>query len=483
MYKFIQLKKMKFSLPILVVLLLLTFIPRLYRIHYPLMDWHSFRQADTASVTREYVLHGINLLEPKYHDVSNIASGLPNPEGYRMVEFPWQNAITAVILQFIPQLPLVPTSRMVSILLSLITVGSLYYLVRLYSNNATAVLAGLFFALLPYSIFYGRAILPEAGMQAMSLLAIASFAYWTHTKRWQLWLLAWIGLTLAFLSKPFVLFLGPVFLAISWLSFGKNIWKEWPILLLGTSLLPMLAWREWITNFPSGIPANVWLYNSNNIRWQPAWWRWLVFERYGKLITGLVGWLLSPLAFLPPFTKANWILLSWWVGIFAYLSIIATGNVQHDYYQVLLIAPTCWTLAVGTINLHKILAKTNNKLAIFMISSLLITGWLVAWQHVAGYFNVNHWEYKEAGEAVAATTPTDALVIAPAFGDTIFLFQTQRRGWPIGFEIEDKIAAGAQYYVSVDDDDERRNLAAKYEVVVKHDKYLIIDLTRPIEAE
>ena len=74
---------------------------RLYRLHYPLLDWHSWRQADTASVTREYVkAKRVDLLQPRYHDLSNIPSGRPNPEGYRMVEFPIINGIIAQFLIF-----------------------------------------------------------------------------------------------------------------------------------------------------------------------------------------------------------------------------------------------------------------------------------------------------------------------------------------------------------------------------------------------
>jgi hypothetical protein len=47
----------------------------------------------------------------------------------------------------------------------------------------------------------------------------------------------------------------------------------------------------------------------------------------------------------------------------------------------------------------------------------------------------------------AAHDTADAKVIAPYMGDTAFLFQTNRTGWPIGFEIDKKIAEGAQYYV------------------------------------
>ena len=63
----------KFIVPeylILSLILVIAFFLRLYKINNPLADWHSFRQADTAAVTRYYVENGIDLLNPRYHDVS-----------------------------------------------------------------------------------------------------------------------------------------------------------------------------------------------------------------------------------------------------------------------------------------------------------------------------------------------------------------------------------------------------------------------------
>ena len=92
-------------------ILILAFILRLYRINNPVGDWHAFRQADTASVTREYVkAPSIDLLRPQYHDLGNIQSGLDNLDGYRMVEFPLVNAVLAWILRNVPSLDLVITS-------------------------------------------------------------------------------------------------------------------------------------------------------------------------------------------------------------------------------------------------------------------------------------------------------------------------------------------------------------------------------------
>src|SRR3989344_4056 len=100
---------------------------RLYKINTPLADFHSWRQADTASVARNFAERDFNLLEPRYHDFSNIQSGLENPQGYRFVEFPVYNAIIAALWKYIPLTSLEIYGRLVTIFFSLSIIGILYY--------------------------------------------------------------------------------------------------------------------------------------------------------------------------------------------------------------------------------------------------------------------------------------------------------------------------------------------------------------------
>ena len=89
---------------------------------------------------------------------------------------------------------------------------------------------------------------------------------------------------------------------------------------------------------------------------------------------------------------------------------------------------------------------------------------------------MNHWEMIEAGEAVDRLTEKEALVIAPNMGDTTLLFQTNRKGWPIGSGIEEKRLLGATYYVTINRDDEYNELLQTYSILEETDRYSIIDL-------
>lgn len=473
-----MLKKLKKALKqqsfLLGLILLLALVLRLYRINNPVADWHAFRQADTASVTREYVkADKIDLLRPHYQDLSNIQSGFDNLEGYRMVEFPFVNGGLALILKTFKSLDLVLFSRLASVFISLLTIVVIYQLVKEISGQKLALLSAFVYAVLPYSVFYSRAILPEPYFLFFSTFSIWQFYLFAKSRKLLPYLLAILGLALTALLKPFVVFLAPVYLAIMWRFRQQKIFKDWRIYLLPVlAFAPMLAWREWIKNFPTGVPVSDWLFNGNGIRLRPAWFRWLFYERFTKLFLGYFG-VTFLFANLLKKNKEMLIYGAWWLGVLIYFVVIATGNVQHDYYQNFILPIVAISVARGMLIVYE---KLNKKIALPMIIVLSGLSLFFAGKQIAGYYNVNHWEYIKAGAAVDQLVDQNALVIAPAMGDTQFLFQTNRRGWPIGFELEDKINKGATIYASSSYDWEAKELETKYTVLAKTADYIIIDL-------
>ena len=481
---------MKKHFILIIILLILASYLRIYRLDSPLADWHSFRQADTASVTREFVKHNYPIWEPHYHDHSNIQSGLDNPEGYRMVEFPIVNYLIAQIIRVSPNLDLVIASRLVSIAFSLIGLVSLYGFVYLLSKRRSlAFLSGFFFAVLPYSVFYSRVILPEPTMIGTQLLSLWLFLSWLQqsNKRKTKSILLYIGslvfFALSLLIKPTAVFLIPVYLVLSLIYLGiKALISPWLMIYGLVGIAPLIGWRSWIERFPTGIPASDWLLNGNGIRLRPSWWRWLFAERIAKLILGYWGVALVFLGLIARI-RTNYsrtylfdLITAVWAGsMFLYLVIFASGNVQHDYYQTLLIPIISVLLARGIIwisggfYIRKFIAWP----LLLIILSLSL---FLSWWEIRGYYEIQHPSIVTAGQRVDQLTPLDAKIIAPYMGDTAFLFQTNRTGWPIGFDIEDKISKGANYYVSTNYDDETNDLIKEYRVVEQTNEYVIIRL-------
>lgn len=466
---------MKKSLGLILILALLL---RLYKIDNPIADWHSFRQADTASVTREYVKHGINWLVPKYHDLSNIQSGKENPVGYRMVEFPLVNGISAIIIQtFNLQAQEVLVGRLTSVFFSLVTIVAIFFLGSSLGGSLTGWVGAIVFSIFPYSVYYSRAILPEPALLAFSTLSLALFSIWLEKKYWLLYLSALLFLTLALLVKPYAIFVTPLFLVLCFVKKAKFQDYLMSLFLIGVSGVPLVLWRNWILRFPEGIPASGWLYNKDNIRFKGAFFHWLFEVRLGILILGVTG--ILPLV-LGIFKKDKFrpFYVIWAICLFAYLSIFAGGNVQHDYYQFFLMPFIALAIGRGIAFLWELPRNyLGRKTMIFMVGGLTVYSLFVSWYNIRGYYQINNWSIIEAGQRADQILPENAKVIAPYNGDTAFLFQTNRTGWPIGYYIDQKIKEGATAYVSVVYDDEARTLEKQHPTLAKTDNYLIIDLT------
>ena len=497
-------KKMKknFEKIILFSIIFLAFIVRLYKIDNPVADWHSWRQSDTSAVTRNFTKFGFDLLHPRYDDLSNIASGKDNPQGYRFVEFPLYNSLTFLLHNVFAQISLSIEiwGRLVSIFASLASTYFLYLICKKFLNTKTALLSAFFFSFLPYNVFYSRTILPESLMVACTLAMTWFFIKWLELinnesrqgrgssieASGQLainnyYLLALFSAAAALLLKPFAGFLFIPLIYLIWKKKGfKGFFNPLVILFFGCSVVPFFLWRFWIARFPEGIPAWQWLLNGDGIRFKGAFFYWLFGERLGKLILGYWG---LPFLFLGIITKPKKenLFFHWWgIAMFVYISVVATGNVKHDYYQIITIPIICIFLAKGAyflLNEGKKIFSIVTCYMLYVICILLM--FALSWHEIRTFYWINKPEIVEAGQIADKVLPKNAKVITPYGGDTAFLYQINRQGWPIGFEIEDKIEKGATHYVSLYPENwEEKDLAEKHNVLEKTEKYIIIEFVK-----
>lgn len=475
----------KLNLLLILIILIVTGVLRFYKISQPIADWHSWRQADTAAVARNFIRFGFDPLHPRYDDLSNIQSGKDNPQGFRMVEFPIYQLIGATAYNYFPLFSIEMWLRLVTISASMGIALMLYLIVRKYTNSLTGLLTAFFYAVLPYSIYYGRTILPETFASFWALLSLYLLSKKSHALviQWLYFVGAAITCAVALLVKPTAIFLliPAIYLFLKHFSFSLN-WFIGVLVYWSIGLLPLVLWRNWIMQFPEGIPAYLWLLNSNNIRFKGAWFNWLFAERISKLILGYWGIIIVGIGSLvKPEKKEGWYFVWWIIGALAYLVVFAAGNVQHDYYQILLLPVISIYLAKGmSLLINNSFFPRINGYILASVSVLFMLAF--SWYQVRGYYWINRPEIVEAGRMADQLLPKNAKVIAPYNGDTTFLYQTNRQGWPIGFDREKKLEMGATAYVTVspkDEDWETFDLARRFTVLVRNDRYAIIDLTKP----
>lgn len=441
---------------ILSIILLLGLLVRLYKVDNPVADWHSWRQADTSAVSRNFVNDGIHMFYPKYDDISSIQSGIDNPTGIRMVEFPIYNALHATLYEKFGIYTLEKWGRLTTVFITLLTAIFLFLLAKKHYSGKIGLLAAFFFLFLPFNIYFSRVILPDP----LGVLFAVSGLYYFGINNF----ISAILFALALLQKPYLGFyllpLLPEFLK------KENIKKT--IMFWAIAFIPFVIWRFWTQLHPEGIPFYSWAFNGDRIRFHPSWFKWLFGERIGLLILGT--WGLIPFAFGLIQKLQNKFNLYFTLAGLSYLIIVASANVRHDYYQILIIPPIATTLALGTSYLWK-------KSKIILILSL-ITMFLISWDRIKPFYQVNHYEIVTIGKTVDEMLPKTAKIVIPYNGDTAFLYQTKRKGWPaVDDSIDNIIDRGADYYVSLDlGSSDTINFSKRFKTLVKTDKYIILDL-------
>lgn len=456
---------------------------RLYKINTPIADWHSWRQADTASVARNFYQDGFNPLYPQGIDMSNISEiGKPNPERFRFVEFPIYGTLV-YIGYLINGSVNESVARLVSILFSLGSTIFIFLIARQVFGKGVGLFSALIFAILPYNIFYSRVILPEPSLVFFCLGMFYFTNRWIWETKVYLMIFGIVFTMMAFLTKPMAVFyLLP--LAYSILKkdgFGAFFkLRYWIFIIL--SLLPFGLWRWWMSQYPEGIPASSWLLNGNGIRLRPAFFRWIVVDRFDREILSFAGGLLLALGIFRKINnKENYLLHFLFLSCLLYLVVFATGNVQHDYYQIIIVPAICifvgrglWLLVSGDSYLLPRLWTIPSGIGILILMIYL------TWIQIAGLYQINNPSIVTAGKRADMILPQNAVVIAPYGGDTAFLYQTNRDGFPlINSSIEEmKRNFGVTAFVSVAKDKDTKDVMSKYLILEETPEYVIVDLTQ-----
>jgi len=480
-----QLTKTLFKLEnlILILFLFLGFFVRLYRFNNPIADWHSWRQADTSAVSRNFVNQGFDILHPRFDDLSNVPSGLDNPYGYRFVEFPIYNILQAGSFEVFHTLTLEEWGRLVTIFASLLSSMFLFLLIKKRFGQLAAILTTFFFLFIPFNIYYSRTILPDPMMVTASLGGIYFFDRWLSENSFSIisfnFLISVIFTIAAFLLKPYALFftLPMIYLAFEKFNFSFVLkWQFWIFLIL--SIIPLAWWRTWILQYPAGIPASAWLFNGNGIRFKGAFFYWIFADRISRLILGFWGVSFLILGFLAKYKKNEFFfVLSFVLSSLIYLVVIATGNVQHDYYQILIIPTISILCGIGSAFLLSGFESFNKYLNYTIFAVITVFTLFFGWYFVRDYFNINNPSIIAGGMAIDKLTPKDAKVIANYNGDTSFLYQTKRKGWA-SFEkpLPQMIQMGASYLILANPAAVDLGLGKTYKIVIQTNQYVIFNL-------
>jgi 4-amino-4-deoxy-L-arabinose transferase-like glycosyltransferase len=467
---------------IVIMLIGLCFVVRLYKFNTPLIEYHSWRQSDTAAVARNYARDGINLLDPRYDDFSPLQSGVANPQGYRMVEFPIYNALIAISYRIGPILSIVEWGRAWSIVSACIILWCLYGLTKRAANTWAAVIASVVFAVYPFFVFYTRAVLPETF--ALALIMLSIYVLSAHISVPRL-ILSTTLFSAALLVKPTTLFWGFSLFILIVSDSHRELRRRLIIsaVCFIASIVPLILWRQYIQAFPAGVPANAWLFTSVNtggsavnIFFRPAFFRWMLYERLNLLILGSFA---LPIAVVGLLRRTSTLVpISLLISTVVYVCTFQGGNVQHEYYQILILPTIAMFTGMGASfmyeHAHGLIGRIT---AVGLIVGLLIGGWIFSWDKVHHYY-YSLSDIPQFATIVQTFVRPDEKIVVDTAGDTTALYAFDRKGSPGLFAGVTDLKAMGYSYIFTYNIETARNLqiGTTARVISASDRYVLLKL-------
>ncbi|MFA6005354.1 MAG: glycosyltransferase family 39 protein [Patescibacteria group bacterium] len=472
------LKACLFSLVILIAVAV-----RFYKIDNSIAEWFSWRQSDTAAVGKIYVEEGIDLFHPRYYDLSNIQSGKDNPQGLRYVEFPLYSATFAILARQFTSVSLEVWARIVTIVSSLIIISILFHVLNKEYGLAEAFFGSLFFATAPYIVFYSRAVLPDMPAVALAMISIF-FMYRSLQKGWIAIILSAVFMALALLVKPTVIYFAIIPMYLVFRRPFANKFHLFPAIgiFLSIAAIPFGLWRLFISQFPEGIPANQWLFTMvntseglKNIFFRPAFFRWIFFERISHMILGGYMLFFVILSFFNVEKNKLKLHILFIVSGLLYLFTFQGGNVQHDYYQIMITPMLAVLVGVGVGWFLK--QRKWGLLAFRFAVVLVIFGMSIffSYNQISGYYNQSE-DLVLIAEVIDSFTNKNDIIVTDTEGDTTLLYLSSRRGYPAPYrEFAELKKQGAKYFAT-QALSYKPKLIKTYKLLFENDKVLLFAL-------
>lgn len=477
-------KKISIGMLLLSFLCVLSIGVRLYKFDNSIAEWFSWRQSDTAAVGRFLIADNFNLLKPRYYDLSNIQSGIDNPHGWRMVEFPLYNASFALLYKAFPLIPIEQWARIITIACSLIILCVLFHLLEKEFGIFEAFFGGLFFALAPFIVFYSRVVLPDMPAVSLAMLSVYSMYSFSQQRKPITFVLSIVFYATSLLVKPTTIYFGVILIYL--LIHSKHPTWTRPVFLivlfLSFSALPVWIWREYIKTFPEGIAASQWLLTSVNtpkglesIFFRPAFFRWIFYERIGNLISGgyaLVFLLLGMFSLGKQKTYLSGIFL---LSGILYLFTFQGGNVQHDYYQIMIIPTVAFLIGTGSGLFIRQKKWSFYVIRLGTVVLLFTVSFLFSFYQIKGNY-VQSDDVILSADVIRSFTNKDDLIVTDTMGDTTLLYLADRRGFPAPYkEFSLLKQQGAKYFMTLNTD-YRNTLKGKYQLLFDNNHILLFVL-------
>lgn len=473
----------KTALPLI---LLIALGIRLYSIGSPAIGVHQWRQSQTAMIAENYYENGYRFFYPQI----NWAGGT---DGYAETDFPAYSFVVAVGYHFLGDHDWV--GRLFSVFFSLATIAFLYLLVRKHIDERTALWSSFFFAVLPLTAFYGRAIMPETLMLMSTVGGIYFFSEWLTKKSPVYIVLSFILIADACLLKPTSFYVGLPLLYLAIEKEGAGALKRPAIWVYAVLVVAVVfAWYYHAHNILMETGQTIGLYDKFanwGLLLKAGFWNRIVVQ---SIMERHFAWAGFPVflagLFLRREKEGERLFDFWLLAVVVYMLVAGQGNFVHDYYQLAFMLP-------GAVFAGKVFARhfDFNRIGKEKKSALLAFALVgtVVFSFVRLHRSIKQENPEESAtykisRVVKEKTSGKDLIVTVTDGDPAVLYFSHRKGWVLPtYLVEEEyldglVKEGALYLVGLhwrfDQPDEKdkleRLLASKKYKIVYNDRSAFI---------
>ena len=474
---------------------------RLYDLDDPPLDFHPARQIHSALIARGFFAH----LERGLPDFErDRAMALGNSEIW--IEPPIMETLTAAVYYLIGDDPLW-VARIYAIVFWLAGGAAVFLLCRQTTNSSGALLALLFYLLLPYGIIASRSFQPDPLMVSLLCFSAWALSRWSQKSTWRSAILAGILSGLCILVKQVAVFmvLGAICAVVLASGGPRKILKDKQTWLIGIlTLMPILVYNIY------GILIAGFLAGQYNLRFFPSllinpafYVQWITL--IDQVVT-LPAFLLAVLGILLIEKRSErYLLFGLGAGYTLYAMVFAYHASTHDYYHLPLIPLTAMGISPAVLLvIQKARQLHRGRLPTVLISAVVVLGCMFSlWQARAELKRTDYRQEPQRWRLLAEkmgwmeAAPIGLFndygarllywgyIVPEAYPSRGDLKLSQLAGRTLSPEDIASRIAGKNYFIVTDFDEFehqpelRQFLYDNYPVFQQDDGYLIFDLRHP----
>ncbi len=409
-------------------ILLFGFFARAATYKAPLLDHHAWRQADTASIARNFLNERFNILYPQVDQRGSQANGYVETG---LEVFAFVVAAISRVAGFHTE-----AGRLLAALCFLWSCALVTTFVRRRDGPEAAVAAAFLYAFgFPLLLFIERAFMNEALLIALSFTALVATArYLERRNPLDYAALLLVTTLIGAIKLPYLIVWAPVAGLFverdGWRAAGR--WELW--LMAAVTLAAAVAWYSHAhalantTGLSFGLTDKLFDPHTVFTTAFPA----VILSRLIRDILGPVGVLAVAAGGVLAWRQRRWCEVFGIAGGVIYLAVVGTGNFVHDYYQLALIPVAAILAGPGLVSTATAvggrLRGGEGQRALAVLAGIAALATFVRLVSAHGWFEYEPREVVLC-ETLRRMTPGDGRIVFLGDNNPRFLFCAERKGW------------------------------------------------------